>query len=183
MDSFTAIYNILMAIGAVGMGIVAILLFILVLIHRGKNSTLLSWINTHLLVLGFSISLFAIIGSLIYSNVIGYPPCLLCWYARIFVYPQAILYGRALYLRDQNIIGYTWILTLLGLLFSTYHYTTEMIGYSPLPCSAEGVSCLTRYVYEFGFVTIPFMGLMLFLLLTALITVRKYWASKIVIHS
>ena len=79
----------------------------------------------------------------------------------------------ALRKKDRNILSYAQILTGIGLLISTYHYITESIQYSPLPCSARQVSCLTRYVYELGFITIPFMGLVGFLTLFLAIRVAK----------
>lgn len=128
----------------------------------GKAKTIA---GKNVLLFGFLISLAAMVSSLIYSNVIGYPPCMLCWYSRIAFYPQVLLFGMALFKRDGKILDYCLALTSVGLVISIYHYVTETFQYSPLPCSAGGVSCLTRYVYEYGFITIPFMGLIGFLTL------------------
>ncbi len=176
MDSFISFYNILSSLGALLMLALAIVIFATLFINR--KSELLSWIKKNILLLGFIVTLTALVGSLIYSNVIGYPPCMFCWYARIFIYPQVLLYGMALYIKDFSIIRYTWILTLVGFVFGAYHYITELIQYSPLPCSASGVSCLTRYVYQWNFVTIPFMVLSVYVLLIALLTASKMARSS-----
>ncbi len=178
MTGFTAIFNKLSSIGAIIMAASAVYIFLLLLIQKNKPSKVLSWINTHFLLLGFLVTLVAMLGSLVYSDIIGYPPCLFCWYARILLYPQVLLYGIASYKKDSSVTQYTFPLTLIGLCLAVYHYITESIQYSPLPCSAGGVSCLTRYVYEWGFVTIPFMVLATLLLLTALLCVKKYGFLK-----
>ena len=122
--------------------------------------------RAEILLIGFLITLAGLAGSLIYSNVIGYPPCMFCWYARIFLYPQVFMFGYALFKKDRAILPYTLILTIAGILITGYHYFFIDLGHLDLiPCAAQGVSCSIRYVYEFGFVTIPFMGLASFLLL------------------
>ncbi len=115
------------------------------------------------------------VSSLIYSDVIGYPPCLLCWYARIAFYPMVLMFAMALFKkRDRGILDYCLGLTTFGIIITGYHTWTNIVGYSPLPCAAT-VSCLTRYVYEYGFITIPFMGLMGFItLFLALLAAKRF---------
>ncbi len=176
MSSFVEIYNTISALGSILMALLAISIIVAVLIDR--KSMFVQFIAKHSLKLGFIFSIVGVIGSLIYSNVIGYPPCMFCWYARIFLYPQMFLYGLALYHKDELVYRYTKILTILGIIFGTYHYITEMIGSAPIPCSAGGVSCLTRYVFLFGFVSIPFMVLSIFVLLASIL-----FAKARVIHT
>jgi len=176
MTPFVSTYNTISAVGAIIMAVLAVALFVAVLVDR--KSAFVKFVAKNTLKLGFVISLIGVAGSLIYSNVIGYPPCMLCWYARIFLYPQFILYGLALRYKDELVVRYTKFLTILGLIFATYHYIIEMTGYAPVPCSAGGVSCLTRYVFEFGFVSIPFMVLSMFALLGAIL-----FAKSKVIHT
>ncbi len=162
MQSFTENFNFVSSLGAIFM-MIGSLSIVFALFFRKK--VILSFVEKKVLWVGFFISLICLLGSLVYSNIIGYPPCALCWWARILIYPQVILFAVALYKKDFSVITYSLILSGLGILISGYHYLTEVIGYSPLPCSAVGVSCLTRNVFEFGFVTIPFMVLSAFILL------------------
>jgi disulfide bond formation protein DsbB len=151
--------------------------FVLIAPEHPLAKKMSTFVHTHILTIGFLISLAAVVSSLVYSNVIGYPPCMLCWYARIAFYPQALMFAMALIKKDRSILPYTLALTIAGVVISTYHYIAESIQYSPLPCSAGSVSCLTRYVYEYGFITIPLMGLVGFAsLLCALLVAKK--ASK-----
>jgi hypothetical protein len=159
--------------------VIALLAFTLIAPKNPVAKMASAVVSKNILWIGFILSGMALVSSLVYSNVIDYPPCLLCWYTRILFYPQVALFALALIKRDKKIVDYALLLTVIGLVISTYHYITESIGYSPLPCSAQGVSCLTRYVYEYGFITIPFMGLVGFtvLFLSLIISKKAYKTS------
>lgn len=176
MESFTQSWNTLMAVSVlVGIMTILALLYTLALPEDALSKKISTFTGKHILTLGFLISLAAMVSSLVYSDLIGYPPCLFCWYARVAFYPQVFIYSLALYKKDFKILDYSLLLTVLGTIMTAYHYVAETVQYSPLPCAAAGVSCLTRYVYEFGFITIPLMGLVGFLalLLTTLIAKRE----------
>lgn len=134
-------------------------------------------VQKNILLIGFFIALAAAVSSLIYSNVIGYPPCLLCWYTRIAFYPQVILFGLALWKKDFKITDYAIGLTLSGLAVSIFHVVSESVGKSVLPCEASGPSCLIKYVHEYGFITIPVMGLVGFTSLLLLLLLAKKTAK------
>ena len=119
----------------------------------------LALFSKHILWIGLKISLLSIIASLIYSNYIGFAPCLLCWYARIALYPQALLYGFAIVKKERVILDYSLPLTGFGILVTGYHAIIENVGYSLIPCSLDGASCLARPVHLYGFITIPVMAL------------------------
>ncbi len=154
-----------------------VLLYALFFPKNPFAAKVLAFARTNVLGIGAFITIGALVSSLVYSNVIGYLPCLLCWYTRIFFYPQVVLFTVALFRKDRGILPYSIALTSIGLLISTYHYITESLQYSPIPCSAGGVSCLTRYVYEYGFITIPFMGLIAFLTLFLVLLSAKRQAK------
>lgn len=135
-----------------------VLLYSLALPKDAFSRTINRFVGKNILWIGFFISLAAALSSLVYSNFIGYPPCMLCWYARIAFYPQVVLFALALLKRDRNIIDYALALTVMGLFVTGYHSIIQMVGYSPLPCEIGGISCVTRDVFEYGFITIPFMG-------------------------
>lgn len=131
-------------------------------------------VGKNILVIGFIISFSAMIGSLIYSNFIGFPPCQLCWYARILFYPQVLIFGMALFKKDTRIVDYAIALCALGVILGAYHSLIQITGSSPIPCEIGGISCSTREVYQFGFITIPLMGAVGFLtLLLSLIISKK----------
>jgi disulfide bond formation protein DsbB len=131
--------------------------------------------SKNILFIGFIIPFSAVVGSLVYSEVIGYPPCMLCWYARVAFYPQVIIFAIALFKKDKTILSYALGLTIFGLIVTGYHSLIQIIGESAaiLPCATNGISCVTRDVFEYGFITIPFMGFVGFLVQFFAILVAK----------
>lgn len=108
------------------------------------------------------VALVATAGSLYLSEVLHYEPCRLCWFQRIFMYPQVLLLGVAAYRQDRHIIPYSLLLSIVGGAISVYHYAEQKIPALSrlLPCKV-GVPCNVDYLGSgwFGFITIPFMAL------------------------
>lgn len=132
-----------------------------------RQMPFVSFFSRRSLLVGFVISLLATIGSLTYSDVIGYAPCVLCWFQRIFMYPQIILMGIAVRLGDRLMHIYGLVLSIIGGTLALWHYLGQL-GFGSLPCSAVGysVSCAERFVMQYGFITIPMMALSAFLLMS-----------------
>jgi len=124
------------------------------------------------LFLAWLVSLIATLGSLFFSEVMGLPPCVLCWYQRICMYPLAATFTVALFTRDRGVSRYAWPLALGGLAVAVYHNLLYygILPESIAPCTA-GVSCTDRQVEWFGFVTIPLLSLFAF----AMIAVCLVW--------
>ncbi|MBX4209348.1 disulfide bond formation protein B [Candidatus Parcubacteria bacterium] len=120
------------------------------------------------LLIAFVVSLLATAGSLIYSDVLGYEPCKLCWFQRIFMYPQVLLMGMALFKKDHGMKIYGFVMSAIGAAIALFHYTGQL-GLTPLPCSAVGysASCAQKFVLEFGYITIPMMAFSAFILIAA----------------
>lgn len=112
-------------------------------------------------------------GSLYYSEVVGFVPCLLCWYQRIAMYPLVLVLGVGAITADGRAWRYGLPLSVVGLGIAAYHV---MIQFRPAigsgMCSAD-VPCTARYVSEFGFVSIPVMSGSGFLLMTVLLLVLR----------
>lgn len=109
--------------------------------------------------LAWIVALVAMVGSLIYSEVIHFEPCRLCWFQRIAMYPMAIILLVGAIRREFQVKYYALPLALIGLAISIYHYVLQTFpalegggGCDPSnPCSA-------KYVDIFNFVSIPFMA-------------------------
>lgn len=106
------------------------------------------------------VSLVAALGSLFFSDVLGYPPCVLCWYQRIAMYPIVVIATVALLVRDRAVARYLWPLTLAGLGIALYHTLLyyDVVPREITPC-ATGVSCTERQIEWFGFISIPLLSL------------------------
>jgi disulfide bond formation protein DsbB len=110
--------------------------------------------------LAWLIALLSIAGSLFFSEVMQLPPCNLCWYQRIAMYPLVLIIGTGIVLRDKRIKIYAMPLALAGLALAVYH-NLLYYGFIPdsiTPCT-EGVPCKAVQIEWLGFITIPLMGL------------------------
>ncbi len=165
---------------AVFAGMLAGIMLIIALAYSKSDygRAVTGFVHKNILAIGFFISFAAMVCSLVYSDVIGYTPCLLCWYARIAFYPQVLMYAIALFKKERHVLIYSMGLTIFGLIIATYHTIIQIVGESPLPCSSTGVSCVTRFVYEYNFISIPLMGLVGFSVLFLCLLASKR-ASRI----
>ena len=125
--------------------------------------------------LAWVIALVATVGSLFFSEVMGLPPCVLCWYQRIAMYPLVFLIGSGIIMRDSRMKYYALPLCLGGLAISIYHNLLyyEIIPESIIPCTA-GISCTSRQIEWLGFITIPLMALAAFVGLSVCLLFYKY---------
>ncbi len=122
----------------------------------------------------FLIALGATLGSLIYSEIIGFEPCVLCWLQRAFLYPQVIILGIALWKKDHNILDYSLGLSIIGGIFAFYQVFSQVSGISITACTAVGGACAKVFFIELGYVTIPVMSFTAFLLMILFMAVKKF---------
>lgn len=105
-------------------------------------------------------------GSLFFSEVMKLPPCVLCWYQRIAMYPLVVVLAVSILRRDAAARIYSLPFVIAGLCIATYHNLLyyKLIPESITPCTS-GVSCTSRQIEWVGFVTIPLLSLAAFGLL------------------
>ena len=127
--------------------------------------------------LAFAQALIATAGSLFFSEVLGYPPCVLCWYQRIAMYPLVFVLAVGILRQDLRVYLYVLPLSVIGLTISIYH-NLLYIGIIPEAASAcrAGVSCTTRFFEWFGFITIPLLSMTAFSVIT--ISMILYWRTR-----
>ena len=113
------------------------------------------------------IALLSMVGSLFFSEVMQLPPCALCWYQRIAIYPLVAVIAAGIVLRDRRMKYYALPLSLAGLALAVYHNLLYygIIPESIAPC-AEGVSCTETQLEWLGFITIPLLSLTAFIMVT-----------------
>ena len=114
------------------------------------------------------VALVGVVGSLFFSEVMELPPCLLCWYQRIALYPLVPVIGAGIILRDARMKYYALPLAVVGLGIAVYHNLLYygIIPESIAPCT-QGISCTTAQIEWLGFITIPLMALASFAFVTA----------------
>lgn len=116
----------------------------------------------------------ATLGSLFFSEVMDLPPCSLCWYQRIFMFPLTIILLMGLFPFDAKVVRYALPLAVAGCAVALYH-TLLQVGIIPesvAPCR-QGVSCSDAYLNLFGFVSIPILSLLAFSVVVALLVILK----------
>ena len=100
----------------------------------------------------------SMVGSLYFSEVVNYRPCVLCWYQRIAMYSLAIVLVTAAVRRDKSITPYAMVLAGIGATISAYHWLLERWpAIDTGSCSADA-PCSVPYFEVFGFVSLAFMA-------------------------
>jgi disulfide bond formation protein DsbB len=119
-----------------------------------------------LLYVAWFVSLVAMFGSLYFSEIKGYIPCELCWYQRIFMYPLVFILGIGTFQNDTTVKKFVLPLALVGGSISFMHYLEQKIpGFGGIKPCVSGVPCSAQYINWFGFVTIPFLALVAFVII------------------
>ena len=119
------------------------------------------------------------LGSLFFSEIMDYPPCALCWYQRICLFPLVIILAVGLFPFDKNVVKFALPLAIAGWLTALYHNLlySGVIPEDIQPCS-QGVSCTEKYIELFGVLTIPMLSLLSFSTIIILLITLKRTVSK-----
>jgi disulfide bond formation protein DsbB len=134
----------------------------------------LGWVRGYALYMAWLVALVATGGSLYFSEVAGFIPCELCWYQRILMYPLAVILGIASYRDDRSVVPYVLPLTAGGAALSAFHYLLQKVpGMAALSPCREGIPCSGQYINWLGFITIPFLAFVAFVLISLLM-----WAAR-----
>ncbi len=134
----------------------------------------MKFLSKNILYIAFTQALVATLGSLFFSEVMHWTPCVLCWYQRIAMYPLVIIFGVGILLKDKIVQYYAWPLIVIGWLIAAYHNLLyyNILPEAAAPCAA-GLSCTTKFFAWFGFITIPLLSLTAFTILGALMLIYR----------
>lgn len=130
-----------------------------------------------LLFLGWLVATVATLGSLFLSDVMGLPPCSLCWYQRVALFPLVLVLGAGLLSFDAAVVKYALPLAAAGWLVALYH---SLLYWGILPKDIQpctgGVPCTDRNLELLGFLSIPLMSLLAF---TAIVTLLFFLRKRV----
>lgn len=102
---------------------------------------------------------FATAGSLYMSNFLGWTPCRLCWFQRVFIYPLVVIVGVGVLLRKDDVRDYVIPTALIGLPIALYHALLQRYEqFESAGCSIMEVSCETTHTFYFGYISVPVMA-------------------------
>ena len=171
--------SMFLGVGAIIMQIFAVIALFLLFLGPKKNK-FLAFIDKHYLTLGFIITLLSALFSLVYSEIIGFIPCYLCWYQRVFMFPLVFIFGAAIWSKDRKVVKYTLPMLAVGFVFSVYQNFFYYFGESStLPCDASGVSCYQRLISEFGgYISFPMLALSGYLALITIVLVAHFYKTE-----
>lgn len=102
-------------------------------------------------------------GSLYASEIAHLPPCVLCWYQRIMMYPLVLIIAVGILKKDKLLPFYVLPLSIIGGMVAVIHNLLyyKILPETAIPCQL-GISCTTKFIEWFGFITIPFLSFMSF---------------------
>ena len=119
------------------------------------------------------------LGALFFGEIMQLPPCVLCWYQRIFMFPMALILPLGLFPLDRKVIRYGLALAVPGWGFAAFHQllVAGVIPESIKPCT-RGVPCSETVIEWFGFLTIPLLSLAAFSTIIALLLAAHLRSCK-----
>lgn len=137
-------------------------------------TTLKKFIFSNVLYLAWMQALVATLGSLYFSEIRQFAPCVLCWYQRIFMYPLVIIIAVGILRKDKNLVWYVLPLSILGGLVAFYQVLLQygVVPESTAPC-VQGVSCTLKYTNYLGFLSIPMLSLVAFAFISICMLIYK----------
>jgi len=171
---FAALLALLCLAGSVTVAVLA-------LMHRSRPDSIAAGVFEDLrplaLWLAWVVAVATTLGSLYFSDVAGFIPCKLCWYQRIAMYPLSVVLLVAALRRDRSVWVYVTPLAGIGALIAAYHTQLQAFPDQSSSFCTTAAPCTERYVWEFGFVSLPFMALMAFVFIIAMVLVARVPAA------
>jgi disulfide bond formation protein DsbB len=143
---------------------------------RGPLVALRRAVEGYELWLVFVVAAIATGGSLFFSEIAHFVPCELCWYQRICMYPLSIVTLLAALADERRVARYLLPLPLVGAGVSVYHLLVEnrVVEQSQICRFSAPGGCATKWIEEFGYVTIPTLALTGFALALALLLLAAF---------
>jgi disulfide bond formation protein DsbB len=175
----TETLNQLLGTGTLALQVITLGLFVAYFLRKripGLNDVVRQ-VGGVALPVAFVLALISAALTLYYSDILGFEPCPLCWWQRIFLYPQVILFALALW-RHIPVRLISIVFSVFGFAFSIYHHALQMLPAGSLPCPATGPSCAAITFVEYGYITYPLMAGTLFAFLIVLMLAHRARATE-----
>jgi len=119
------------------------------------------------------------LGALFFGEVMQLPPCVLCWYQRIFMFPLVLILPIGLFPFDRKVVRYALPLAVIGGLIAVFHLllVAGAIPEGIKPCT-QGVPCSETVIEWFGFLTIPLLSAVAFAAIVAVLSLAYFRSPK-----
>ncbi len=166
---FFALLSLLCVATTVGVAVLA-------LVRRARPDSAVAYFVDDLgrmaLWLAWLVATVTTLGSLYMSEIADFVPCELCWFQRICMYPLVLVLGVATWRRDRHVWVYVLPQAVVGAGIAVYHTQLQAYPEQATFCTTE-TPCTTRYVWEFGFVSLPFMALSAFAFIITMVLLAR----------
>ncbi len=171
VSTFLALLAVIAELGAAALAVTLVVR--LVRPEATRPHQVLTAVGPLALWLAAAVATVATLGSLYYSELADFPPCRLCWYQRICMYPLVPILAIAAARRDRSVRWYALPLALTGAAISTWHILVER--YPTLESGACDPlnPCSIIWVEKFGYLTIPTMALSGFVVIGLLLALPR----------
>ncbi|KAB2393410.1 MULTISPECIES: disulfide bond formation protein B [Bacillus cereus group] len=132
----------------------------------------MSIIRKYHIAIAWMIATSAMLISLVFSEWMKLPPCDLCWYQRMAMYPLVLILGIGMYRKDPYVSTYAFPFACRGLLIAIYQITIQVFPTNEMKICSVGVSCTEDYLNMFGFISIPMLSFIGFLAIIILLYIK-----------
>ena len=135
---------------------------------------MVKFIKNNILYVAWITAVASMAGRLYFGEILGFTPCVLCWYQRIAMYPLVLIIGVGIVKKDRNFLNYALPLSIIGGAIAFYQNLLyyNVIQERLIPCTF-GISCTTKYIQLLGFIDIPLLSLLSFILITVALLIHK----------
>ena len=123
--------------------------------------------------LAFVVAVLATAGSLYFSEVAHFEPCLLCWYQRIAMYPLVLILGLGTLRRDRAVAVYAGVLAAIGMTISAYHLALEWFPALSTGACDPSAPCTLVWFRVFGFISLPTLAFIAFALILTVLALGR----------
>lgn len=117
----------------------------------------------------------------------GFLPCILCRWARILMYPIVLSSFISIRKRDRHIVDYLFPISIMWIVLETYHYILQKTSWLDAiwwwTFCTRSAPCNALQVNYFGFITIPFMCLIAFIVIfISCIVIKRAIKRQLPLH-
>jgi disulfide bond formation protein DsbB len=171
IETFYAI----LALVAFGLVAIAVVLHVVALVSDTAADwwdQLADFVAPNALAMAWIVAFLATAGSLYFSEIAAFEPCVLCWYQRIAMYPNVVILAIAVAYRDARGAIYAAALAGIGAIISAYHVALEWFPQLDSGACDPDNPCTLIWFRVFGFVSLPTLALAAFLLILTLAVIR-----------
>ena len=136
------------------------------------------WVKSNVLFTAWVFAGLALLGSISLSELWGFEPCRLCWYQRYLLFATVVFLGLLEYKKLYRLYKIIIPITIAGWCLAFYQSLLQWgVIKESLTCAVDA-PCALAQINWFGFITIPFMSLMVFTILNALMIIQHFQFVK-----